>query len=266
MPLSLGVTEFSRRVGAFTLTESVYEPGTRLSRHEHEQPAVSLMLEGRHAQDYGARGVWECGALEAMIEPGGAVHRNHFPVPGRTFILAVETPLVRTFGSVARFFDAPRVVPGGGLRDAALALHRASRDAGAAAELLIEALAFELLAHVVRIGEGEAGRGAPRWLRAARDELHSDFNRGVSLSRVAERAGVHPVYLARAFRRFYGCSPGEYVRRLRIEFAARLLLTSDAPASRVALESGFSDQSHFTRAFKRHTGQTPARFRASARG
>lgn len=107
---------------------------------------------------------------------------------------------------------------------------------------------------------------APRWLRSVRERLDAEVGRGSSLSLVADDAGVHPVYLSRAFRKYYGCSPGEYARSLQIEVAMRLLKSTDAPASHIAQEAGFADQSHFTRVFKRHTGQTPSRFRTASRG
>ena len=76
---------------------------------------------------------------------------------------------------------------------------------------------------------------------------------------------VHPVYLAGKFRRHYGASVGEYVRRLRLKTACRELSHSDAPLSDIAAGVGFYDQSHFTNACKRLTGMTPAQYRAAFR-
>jgi AraC family transcriptional regulator len=77
--------------------------------------------------------------------------------------------------------------------------------------------------------------------------------------------GVHPVHLAREFRRHFRCTPGEYVRRLRVESAARALSHSDAPLAQIGLAAGFSHQAHFCRVFKRHTGMTPSEFRSALR-
>jgi AraC family transcriptional regulator len=73
------------------------------------------------------------------------------------------------------------------------------------------------------------------------------------------------VHLARAFRRHYGCTPGDYVRKLRVESACRRLATSDAPLIEVALSAGFSDQSHFRRAFRRQVRMMPGEFRRNFR-
>ncbi len=94
-----------------------------------------------------------------------------------------------------------------------------------------------------------------------RDRLHDDPAAHISLGGLAREVGVHPVTLARAFRRTYGCSIGEYVRRLRIVGAARRLEASDQSLAEIAMAAGFADQSHFSNVFKRQTGLSPSAFR-----
>jgi AraC family transcriptional regulator len=86
-----------------------------------------------------------------------------------------------------------------------------------------------------------------------------------SLGELGETVGVHPAYLARAFRAHYGFSVGEYSRRLRLAWAAEELSRGEAPLAEVAANAGFADQSHFTRVFKQHVGTTPARYREQTR-
>ena len=87
----------------------------------------------------------------------------------------------------------------------------------------------------------------------------------LSLENIAASVGIHPTHFARAFRRHCGCTPGEYIRQLRVEFARRQLANSNRPLSEIALDSGFSDQSHFNKVFKRATGFTPAAYRRTFR-
>jgi AraC-like DNA-binding protein len=67
------------------------------------------------------------------------------------------------------------------------------------------------------------------------------------------------------FRQIHGCTVGEYVRKLRINAACHDLNDSEIPLAEVALTSGFADQSHFSRVFKRQVGMTPGAFRKLAR-
>jgi AraC family transcriptional regulator len=83
----------------------------------------------------------------------------------------------------------------------------------------------------------------------------------VLLGELAADVSVHPVHLARAFRKRYLCSVGDYIRKLRIEAACHALLNSDTAIAEIALRSGFSDQSHLCRTLKQYTGMSPRHFR-----
>jgi AraC family transcriptional regulator len=136
----------------------------------------------------------------------------------------------------------------------------------AASALSIEGLALEILAELARLEAGGHEKAPPRWLRQARDLLHARLGENLTHNEVAQGVGVHPVYLATLFRRHFRCTIGEYVRRLRIDFAAGEIANSDRPLCEIGLDAGFADQSHFSKVFKNHTGMTPGGFRASLPG
>jgi transcriptional regulator GlxA family with amidase domain len=72
---------------------------------------------------------------------------------------------------------------------------------------------------------------------------------------------VEPTRLVRAFRRHLDTTPADYLRQLRVDEARRLLLDTERPVADIALETGFTDQSHLTRVFRRSLRETPAAFR-----
>jgi AraC family transcriptional regulator len=84
----------------------------------------------------------------------------------------------------------------------------------------------------------------------------------VRVAALADEIGVHPVHLARVFRAHHGMPLGTYLRGLRLDWAAGQLRTS-TPLADIAAGAGFVDQSHFTRAFRSHTGLTPGQYRAN---
>jgi AraC family transcriptional regulator len=129
--------------------------------------------------------------------------------------------------------------------------------------LAVEGLTLELLAEGARAGRTRVERIPLRWLRQVRDLLHETFRERLTLDSIAGSVGVHPAHLARVFRQLHGRSVGEYVRCLRIEYACHCLRTSDTALATIALTAGFSDQSHFSRVFKRQTGVPPAVYRES---
>ena len=134
-----------------------------------------------------------------------------------------------------------------------------------ATPLAIEGLMLELVAGLSRQQNISFEQKRPRWLKRVREILDADFHDSISLTRVAEAVDVHPVHLARVFRKHFGCTPGEYIRHLRIDFACRELSLSDASLVEIALAAGFAHQAHFSRVFKAQTGMTPSEFRSSLR-
>jgi AraC family transcriptional regulator len=107
-------------------------------------------------------------------------------------------------------------------------------------------------------------KAVPKWLIRVRCLLHDRFHSALDLTTLAQEAGVHPVYLVQSFRRQFHCTPGEYQRQLRVEAAKEKLLSNSCTLSEIALLTGFADQSHLTRVFKRQTCMTPAEFRRTA--
>lgn len=74
---------------------------------------------------------------------------------------------------------------------------------------------------------------------------------------------MHPVYLASEFRRRFVLTVGEYVRRLRIDYACgEISARENVSLAEIALATGFSSQSHFSKTFKRVTGMTPLEYRS----
>jgi AraC family transcriptional regulator len=130
-----------------------------------------------------------------------------------------------------------------------------------ASPLAIEALLTEAAVDMARQRTRAIGLGPPLWLERTTALLQDEYARSLSLSDVSTAAGVHPAHLSRVFRRFHGCTIGEYLRKVRVEEACRQLVSSDATVADIALRLGFADQSHLCRTIKRITGTTPTRYR-----
>jgi len=142
-------------------------------------------------------------------------------------------------------------------------LYKEFREMDEASPLAIEGLALEMLAEVSRRKVKVADRRPPRWLSQALDLLHEQFSERLTIAYLATSVGVQPVHLAREFRKFYRRTIGEHIRQLRIEHACGELCVSDASLAAIASAAGFSDQSHFSRTFKRLMLMTPAQYRAA---
>jgi AraC family transcriptional regulator len=255
----------TRCVDGLTFTESRYEPRLSVPRHSHANPLVCLVVGGTCRERVGRD---ELSHERASVNylPAGRDHSARWSERGgHCFFVEVLPERLARLSSYAGIRDNPVHFAGGAAPWLAGRLHAEFSLKGDASDLAMEGLALELIAEVCRGPGIPPEPRPPRWLLRARDQLKAEFATPLSLERLAAEAGVHPVHFARTFRRFFGRTPGEHVRVLRIEHACRLLETTDAPLADVALAAGFADQSHLSKAFRRSMRTTPGRYRRSVR-
>jgi AraC-like DNA-binding protein len=100
-----------------------------------------------------------------------------------------------------------------------------------------------------------------RRLTPAMEYVLEHYSRPISVADLARRAELSASQLQREFRRLFGMSVGDYLLRLRLLMAQRRLRETADAIGRIATDCGFYDQSHFTRAFKAHTGLAPQQYR-----
>jgi AraC family transcriptional regulator len=253
-----------RRLRDLVLVENAYPPGFSIPRHAHASAFLGLAIEGHYRETYDRR-TRDCGPAALVFHPAGEVHSElHGDVVVRIFSIEPSEQLLGVVREHARRLDEPREFRGGPLLRLATRMYRELSCDEPLAGLAIEGLALELLAYLGRAGAGRS-RAAPAWLRRAHELLHDRFREDLPLAEVAEVAGVHPAHLSRAFRQSYGCTVGDYLRQLRIERACVELQATERPLAEIASALGYSDQSHFTTAFRRQTGVTPRAFRMQRR-
>ncbi len=107
---------------------------------------------------------------------------------------------------------------------------------------------------------------APAWAQELKEIIQDqiDTNLTLSLKEISQSLDVHPTYLSREFSKYFDdLSFGDYIRKLRIEKAITLLDDSEHSLAEIAYLTGFSDQSHFARIFKKTTGKSPLSYKKS---
>jgi AraC family transcriptional regulator len=249
-----------RDLASFSLSESVYPEGMRLSKHCHSHAYLSYVLSGSYTEKYGDR---ECVCSERALRflPPAELHENDYGAGSRCLLVKIEPSALDRLGEHSPVLSSPGEVAGIASSWLANRLYREFTAEDDVAPLAMEGVLLEILAESARvIGEGTAAH-APAWLRRVREALEDTYLQAPSLADLAAIAGVHPVHLSREFRKHYQSTIGEFIRKRRIEHACKMLASSHTALSEVALACGFSDQSHFCAMFKGHTGLTPAKFR-----
>jgi AraC family transcriptional regulator len=255
----------SGRVGGLFLAERTYAAGLDIPPHEHENGFFFLVLQGACTETQG-RITRAMGPAALAFHPAGDVHADRWHGPGgRCFHIEITALWCERLRELSAAPPLPACFRDGLPAWLALRLYREFADMDAVSPLVIEGLALELVAEVARGPVAHGGLRIPGWLSGARELLAARFRDKLTLGDVARAADVHPVHLATSFRKHFGCTVGDYVRRRRVTYACRRLADSDLPLAEVALEAGFADQSHFSKTFRRLSGMTPAQYRKSFR-
>jgi AraC family transcriptional regulator len=258
-----GTTLKSREVEGFALREIQHPAGVYIPKHSHEHAHVGFILNGGFTETF-TRRTLECRPLSVSYIAPGLPHTDDFRHGVRCLVMEIAPERLERMQALLTLRE-PIFVHGGRAAWLTMRMYSEALRTDRASSLGIEGLALEILAELAQQQNTPAGKNPPRWLEQARELLHAQFDETLTHDAIAHVAGVHPVHLATMFRRYYHCTIGEYVRRLRIEFASRQISTSRESLCEIGLAAGFSDQSHFSRVFKNHTGLTPGHFRANLR-
>jgi AraC family transcriptional regulator len=262
----LGRITFGQQVGqlsitGFVLTETFHEPRLILPRHDHESANINFTLDGSFRETVGNR-PQECETGSLLVKPPGEAHGNKYGRKGAHCLIVELLPRrlddIRAFTNL---FDTPAHVKGGTLSLIMRRIYGELRGQARGFELVIEGLILEMLGQTFRQNNPRDCSTPPRWLIQAQELIHQHFAEKLSLRVIADAVQIHPSHLARMFRKCHRCSIGEYVRRLRIEYAAQEILKSASSLTDISLAAGFSDQSHFTHEFKRQLRTTPAEYK-----
>ncbi|MEX2151974.1 MAG: helix-turn-helix transcriptional regulator [Gemmatimonadaceae bacterium] len=263
VPVSVGTETFkSLETESFRITDLWFPPEAVLGPHVHDRACIAVMLHGA-CHTHIARRSLACDTGYAWTEPIGEQHTNRIgPEGARGIVVQPDASKEYIAKPMARLVNDVHLLRHAGVVGSALRILSAIRERDAIAALCVEALAMLLLSDAARVANPDGhGNRRPGWLLIVRDLLNDEWRAGVTVSRLAGAAGVHPAHLTRTFRRYYGRSLGSYVRALRLEWAVTRLLERRQSISEIACAAGFSDQSHFTREFRKHLGVTPGAYR-----
>ena len=248
-----------------SIAESTYAAGLRQSPHAHDAPLVSLVLQGDATEEFGGR-TRALTAQSLLYTPAYATHGHLFRTPGRWLNMQFSDAWFARLGAGgATLPETPQLVRNHSALAWAARVRMELRAHDAVSRLAIEGALLLMMADLSRLpAPGERTR--PRWLRVVEDALEASAVPAPSVEKLAALAGVHASHLLRTFRRYHGSTVANYVRHRRIERARAAVAAAERPLSQIALDAGFADQSHFTRAFRQAFGETPGQYARSLRG
>jgi AraC family transcriptional regulator len=250
----------TRSVANFHLVAVAYAPNQVLPVHSHERAYVSVALRGGYLEQLRSSS-WECTTGGTIFHAPGECHQNRFLDSGaRLLVLGIEPRFLADMAERGIAIDRQTVSTNAYCTQLAMRLDGVLGESDPLSALCAEGLSLELLsATLQRLREPR--RSSPDWLARVREILRDRYREHLTLSEIAGEVQIHPVHLARAFRKRYRCCVGDFIRQLRVEAACQELVRSDAPIAEIAARTGFTDQSHLSRILKRYAGVSPGELR-----
>jgi AraC family transcriptional regulator len=125
----------------------------------------------------------------------------------------------------------------------------------------ITSLQMLLLSILESSASRNVSRRLPSWVTVVYQLMQDRWNENLSLQDLSKATGIHPVTISHYFPKYFSCTFGLYMRKLKVVRALDMIKTGNISLTNVAYECGFADQSHFIHSFKSMVGFTPANYK-----
>lgn len=243
-----------KEYAGFITSKTGYTGNHNTEFHYHENPHLSFILQGGNYEYKKSRSsVKNIG--EVLFYHSGELHKT-IPTDPATRNLNLEIDinfLKANFTSETELKNA--VEKNINRRLFMLKVHSELLFNDAITETAIQAL----LLNIVKDNKTNKYKTV-QWADELNNILNDEWNKNHSLSELSRHLSIHPVTISKNFNKYFGCTYGNYVRKLRIDRSLQLIKNPNYTLTEIAFICGFADQSHFIRAFKSYTGLNPKYF------
>lgn len=244
----------------FNLTLTVYASDAALPKHHHENPYLSLLLEGNYIEK-GHKGDTIIAGGHSIFRPDDHEHANIFDgQPGKCFNLELKNNITGIFNRQRKSHNA--MIFKQSFLDLFLLHYRFIK--GHAVDTL-DMLSFEIITSLFEQDQ-LSKYGQATWIRTITDRINDMPEDQHLVDVLAAEVNVHPVYMLRKFKEKTGLRLSEYITRVRLEKAANSIVAGQDNLTGISYSSGFYDQSHFSRSFKSYFGVSPRDFSKTVKG
>jgi AraC family transcriptional regulator len=220
--------------------------------HYHENPHISLVLNGGCIVKK-REATYELLPGQSTFNKAGEYHQFTNVLPSLIVNLEIEEDFLLCHGLSQNIYDEllhhnP---------DTRFMMLNVGKELNAADTFSVASIQMLLLGLIKTTKSQRKKEAYPDWLNTINAILQDCWNEPLTLQDLAIAAGVHPVTISKNFPKYFSCTLGAYMRKLKIEKALILIKSTKKSLTEIAFDCGFADQSHFTRTFKQLTGYLP---------
>jgi AraC family transcriptional regulator len=253
-------------------------PGVAVPDHEHPTHFVNLLTRGEIKAQWTTEGRSHSATNSPgtiYLLPAGTRDRLTWSGPTTRIVLVMESGFLSRSLEKTAHLDEIDLTTHWNLRDRhiqslMLAMHADLEDGSPAGPLYGESLGLTLGLYLIRryssrtrSNSAQLTGGMPTArLNRVLDFINQNFAQDLRLWELAELAGMSPHYFCELFKASTGMTAYQYVLQCRIERAKRYLRDPELSVGDAGVAAGFSDQSQFTKVFRRKVGVTPVKFRS----
>lgn len=251
----LGANKRTWDANGILVSETEYRKKVFEGWHYHENYHLTFILQGGNREQ---RRNKELEALpgDIVFYESGELHRNFNTMhPSRNINIEIKDSFFSTYDiNVTSFAEATLNYTNA--KFFILKTYHECLTMDESSQTAIHASLLGLMA-----SRDKTKKIEPEWIKLVREILNDRWNEQMPLMEIATLVQVHPVTVSKFFPKYFRCTLGEYVRKLRIDKATNLLRNSQLSLTEIAYQCGFFDQSHFIRVFKQTTGFLPKEYK-----
>lgn len=239
--------------------------GNSIGWHYHENPHLTFILRGDVIEGT-KKEVLHCSAGNLLFHGAFEPHYNR-KLEGSATCLHIDfaQDYLNDFAPQRNRLRGIFGIRNPGIKFSCYKLFSEAVISDDLSEPSIHGLSLEILWQLF-VDEEMASIPRPSWVGRLEEILRCSCSEKLPLEQLARELNIHPVHLSRSFSRYFRCTLGEYVRKLRVERSLAFMSRRSLSLTEVAVTCGFADQSHFTRSFKEIIGVTPSTYRKLLRG
>ena len=253
-----GDTTNTLQVNGMILTDTAYTHAF-VDWHYHENMYFTFLLQGRVIEG-NKKETYHCTTGSLLFHNWQEPHYNILP-PGKTRGFHLElTPFF-----LQQYFPNA-TLPAGSIKiesaNQKLAFYKMFLEYQQQDAYSPIAISNYLGTCLTQISEQSLqSKAVPSWVNKIKELLYYDAAQPLTLTSLAQQLQIHPGHLSRDFAKYFHCNLGEYIRSVKLQKALQLLVETNLNLSEIAAASGFADQSHFIRLFKRQLHMLPVKAR-----
>lgn len=249
------VSNFRQFDGIISGTTTYSKSNFNAEFHYHSNPHLSFILQGGNIETR-KQVTTERKVGDIMFFHSGELHRT---LPANSLSKNMNLELESNFlkqNNISEISIASLIVKNPNSKFLILKMYKELLEKDIYSNTSIQMLLLDTITKPINSNSNKR----PQWLIELLEILNDEWSKFHNLTDLSLAINVHPTTISKYFTRYCGCTLGEYMRKLKIDKSLTLIKNESLSLTEIAVECGFSDQSHFIRNFKKYTHHLPKEF------